>query len=954
MSYALNKANQILAEKNEKLIPENIRAGVQIFDVIGSMNGAEGNTVKVFEDRDEVFDYMNTSYETINSGETFLVYGKEVLQSIADKEKFNSIYLPETIVLEKPMTVSPTGDWRAEFESGGMHGSLYITPQCIYHHFSGSGSADPDAYIEYLSEDGQTFTRQRVELYAPSSSYYADRKFVFDETTQVLTLQGSTTKYYFEVVNDPEGVIPQIYKKYYKQFDGLYNTVKGTTYALGKISLPTSYYFGDISTLTPAYAYIGNIVGDEGNRDLFGELSETKNYQGYADCEFFDTLYWNKNASNIYCILDGDNVHFCHQYSYANTNTESFINQTRTLYIVRDSIVEVKEEAFNIKDNVNYPIRYNNGSYEYVYIPFCTAKKSLAKILRRYSATIYFRNINDLSTNIKSTSINDGGTKSHTIAYYEPAPNNLSLALSNQLLPGIKAYGSQGVIEGTESIYDNLQTTIIDEKFFNLEKITEDAADGYNHLPSKFYTNAGANDKQTFVNKVNETENLNSYYLAETNIEYNPCEATVFYDRCLSATYIPEYNIIISQQETNTVNHYVIEDATTHEKLLDNEDTCGLANISSGYSSAYYMAHNLYRVYSYTSSDDKLSKYKIDMYSYKDKTVTTIFEKTLTYNTSNSFKSFDAEVVNKDYFGYYLTYADNSTTVYSNVAFVNDKEGKVIKLLENATINKSSATSSISNGVSVVEFTDYFYIYCVFGEYYSGSSSSTAVAKKAYLFKFDKGTEKITTVRAGSLPAVSTSYPGQGLAAIHGFECDGMLLIGECLIGLADATKDTSNVYYKLTVNGSVIHDTFLPWTSRPNPFITINGDEYFVSYGGGGHCYKVKLKSITWSSSQANLLIEGDTKALSIPASVAVRYKNKSGIVGSQTLYIDTFNITVDDNLIYNVPIDPSQSNNLFNFEYNDLKFIGVDKVSSQSDYDYNIYKTGAYAIVQKQCNSL
>ena len=166
--------------------------------------------------------------------------------------------------------------------------------------------------------------------------------------------------------------------------------------------------------------------------------------------------------------------------------------------------------------------------------------------------------------------------------------------------------------------------------------------------------------------------------------------------------------------------------------------------------------------------------------------------------------------------------------------------------------------------------------------------------------------------------------------------------------------KVMCNVYYKLTVNGAVIHDTFLPWTSRPNPFITINGEEYFVSYGGGGHCYKVKSKSITWSSSQANLVIEGDTKALSIPASLAIRYKNGSGDVGSQTIYIDTFNISVDDNLVYNVPIDPSQSNNLFKFNYNDLKFIGVDKVTSLDNYDYSLYKTGSYAILHKSCLEL
>lgn len=48
MSTLKEKANEILAEKNEKIKPENIKKDVQIFDITGTLDsGGSGSKTKV-------------------------------------------------------------------------------------------------------------------------------------------------------------------------------------------------------------------------------------------------------------------------------------------------------------------------------------------------------------------------------------------------------------------------------------------------------------------------------------------------------------------------------------------------------------------------------------------------------------------------------------------------------------------------------------------------------------------------------------------------------------------------------------------------------------------------------------------------------------------------------------------------------------------------------------------
>ena len=56
MGTLLNKANEILTEKTNKIIPENIKEGVEIFDVTGTY---EGDSKVIIPTDAVIFDYGN-------------------------------------------------------------------------------------------------------------------------------------------------------------------------------------------------------------------------------------------------------------------------------------------------------------------------------------------------------------------------------------------------------------------------------------------------------------------------------------------------------------------------------------------------------------------------------------------------------------------------------------------------------------------------------------------------------------------------------------------------------------------------------------------------------------------------------------------------------------------------------------------------------------------------------
>ena len=98
MSTSLeNKLNLILNEKETKILPENIKKGVQIFNIVGTYEGG-GSGVKLFGTQEEM-----QADTTAKEGDLAVVYRSEVQNATVDSH-FQTATFPETVVLDTAIT----------------------------------------------------------------------------------------------------------------------------------------------------------------------------------------------------------------------------------------------------------------------------------------------------------------------------------------------------------------------------------------------------------------------------------------------------------------------------------------------------------------------------------------------------------------------------------------------------------------------------------------------------------------------------------------------------------------------------------------------------------------------------------------------------------------------------------------------------------------------------------
>ena len=152
MSKLKDDLAQILQEKQEKIIPENIKSGVQIFDVVGTYEG-EGSSsgVKLFETEEEM-----QADTTAKEGDLAVVYRNEVNNMTADSQT-QYITFPETVTLPQALTESYYCRLRATDPSKMFDGNIMLDQNS----FRFDGFTDIGMIrVSYTSSDGITYTRE--------------------------------------------------------------------------------------------------------------------------------------------------------------------------------------------------------------------------------------------------------------------------------------------------------------------------------------------------------------------------------------------------------------------------------------------------------------------------------------------------------------------------------------------------------------------------------------------------------------------------------------------------------------------------------------------------------------------------------------------------------------------------------------------------------------------------
>lgn len=150
MSELKTNLEAILQEKQDKIIPANIKKDVQIFDVIGTYEGSGGTDykVKLFETKEEM-----QADENAQEGDLAVVYRSEN-NNMEAKTQTQFIVFPETVVLSEQITKDIYTNLIAVDVSSYFSVQIQLNSTSLK-----VVSSDLNYNIKYSSSDGLTYTR---------------------------------------------------------------------------------------------------------------------------------------------------------------------------------------------------------------------------------------------------------------------------------------------------------------------------------------------------------------------------------------------------------------------------------------------------------------------------------------------------------------------------------------------------------------------------------------------------------------------------------------------------------------------------------------------------------------------------------------------------------------------------------------------------------------------------
>ena len=150
MSDLGDKLVEIKRQKDEYILPENIRKNVTVYGVTGTLEtGSGGGDVKLFD----TIEHMQED-ENAHEGDLAIVY-REDMQPITEESEFSSCTFPNEVVLNEAFTGSIYGGFGAT-EQGVVFAA---TVEVSSSRFIFSDYVESEIIAQYTSQDGITYTR---------------------------------------------------------------------------------------------------------------------------------------------------------------------------------------------------------------------------------------------------------------------------------------------------------------------------------------------------------------------------------------------------------------------------------------------------------------------------------------------------------------------------------------------------------------------------------------------------------------------------------------------------------------------------------------------------------------------------------------------------------------------------------------------------------------------------
>lgn len=418
MSELKTNLQEILQEKQEKIIPENIKKDVQIFDVVGTLEGGTTTSgVKLFETVEEM-----QADSTAKEGDLAVVYREEIQNMTADTQT-QYITFPETVTLPEAFAGEVDCVLRAVDESV-MFDSQVMLNQSMF---------EFDGYFEigmmqvnYTSSDGVTYTRTRFE---------GDS----EELTNPVDLGTIVQVYRPEEWNDILGYFMQIGGNV---FDGLYQAKEGLDY---------NYIYG-----------LGNIVSSNDTTYTENTLVEVSNVidtilenseLGISTLCFKtnNILYVLRNMNELYNIVGEIGFRLQSQHGNSEQNIECVTINMDTLEVTQSPLTIDTNYALTDGDTKWYMSFDVFNNIDYAFVLYGDSNGNI------HASNINIRTLENNTLNY--TTVVDFTCYFKPFIMYELANNQFTLTSPNQLLSGVIAYGKNGVITG------ELETPISSEEY---------------------------------------------------------------------------------------------------------------------------------------------------------------------------------------------------------------------------------------------------------------------------------------------------------------------------------------------------------------------------------------------------------------------------------------------------------------------------------------------------------
>ena len=353
MSDLNDKLLEIKRQKDEYILPENLKKDVTVYGVTGTLESGSGG-VKLFD----TVEHMQQD-PSPSEGDLAVVYREEI-QPVTEESEFDSCIFPNEVVLDEALTSEIYGSFRA-IDGGWFDGNVEMSSSRF--RFNGYGESS-QVRVQYESQDGITYTRtdggEELVEFGTTIKWRSDDSSFNSVIGNFMKIGGNNFdglyKYATNVLNDNK----------FKLFDIStidFTITKSTYWSISGISMNTYDRELDAEKIkncidkylsehtAPSFnqgsVYIGQ---DDGvyyipNNLIGPAFDENKEYIG--------SFMFSQEATDVY-LLDLDN----------GTYTLSTTIPTPTLYIKHDNYskyyyttqLKPKTTPINIYNSENYKI----------------------------------------------------------------------------------------------------------------------------------------------------------------------------------------------------------------------------------------------------------------------------------------------------------------------------------------------------------------------------------------------------------------------------------------------------------------------------------------------------------------------------------------------------------------------------------------------------------------------